>query len=192
MDLFIHNLEKIRKVVGFIVRDYHYRYDVDELINSAYISYRTAIKNNPSLVYDQFNNIHILLKRVRYDIQHYIRTERKVRVKQKMEKVGLTVPLFYNATFLPLNDKKTDKCPIPVEEEERYEDIDIRDTLDYLMNNSGLTDIEKKVIYSRYGVEKTIKETAGMMGISASSVNNVRKTAMEKIQDKIERSCVAI
>lgn len=190
MDLFLQNIDKIRKVVEFIVRDYDYKFEVDELINIAYIGYCRAVKNNGSLVYSQFNNIHILIRRVRYDIKDYIREQRKVRVKEKMERVGIEVPQFYNSSFQPYNEDDKIAYITPGDNEEGYEDVDIRDTLDYLMNNSGLTEVERKVIYSRYGIGKTIEETANIMGRSPSGINDIRKSAMEKIQSKIERECL--
>lgn len=192
MDLFIENLDKIRKVVEFIAGDYGYRYETDELINIAYIGYDRAITNNPSLVYDQFNNIHVLINRVRYDILDYIRNETKTKSKKLMKNAGMTVPLFYNASFLPLSDDNKEDRSYVSDSEEGYEDVDIRDTLDYLMNNAGLTEVERKVIYIRYAIGKTIEETAGIMNKSVSWTNNTRKSAMEKIKDKIEVSCVAI
>ena len=192
MDLFIENLDKIRRVVEFIVRRYNFQYEVDELINASYIGYCRAVKNNPSSVYTKFNNTHTLLKRVKYDILDYIREEVKGKSKKNMENAGMVVPKMFNATFLPISDdNKEDTHYVPVEEE-GYEDIDNRDTLDYLMNNSGLTDKEKKVIYIRYAKGETIEETAGIMGVSCSGVNYLQKAAVGKIKDKVEWSCVEI
>ncbi len=188
MDLFVDNLDKIRKVVEFIVRDYHYRYEVNELVNTAYISYRTAIKNNPSLVYSQFNNIHVLINRVRFDIRDYVREQRKLRVIEKMERAGIEVPLFCSTSFQSYDeDDKIAHVAPPDNREDSFEESDTKDTLDYIMNNSGLTAVEKEVIYSRYAVGKTIKETANIMGRSPSGINDIRKSAMEKIQSKVER-----
>ena len=193
MDLFVENLDKIRKVVEFIARDYHGCYEVNELVNAAYISFNTAVKNNPSLVYTKFSNTNILLKRIRYDVRHYIREQRKIRVKQKMERVGMAVPLFCSSSFQPDNeDDKIAYIAPPNDREDSYEDVDTKDTLDYIMTNSGLTETERRFIHIRFIQENTMEETANIMGRSVSSMNTYRKEAMEKIQDKIERSCVKI
>ena len=191
MDLFVQNLDKIRRVVEFIVRDYHFKYETDELVNVAYIGYVRAVTNNPSSVYTKFNNIHTLLKRVKYDIKDYIREQRKIRVIEKMERVGIVVPLFCNSSFQSYNDDdKIAHIAPPDNREESFGDSDNRDTLDYLMNNSGLTETERRFIYIRFIEENTMEETSNIMGWSYSSTNNTRKNAMKKIRDKIERECL--
>lgn len=192
MDLFIKNLDEIRKLVTLIARDYKNRYQVDELLNAAYIGFKRAIANNPSLSDTQFRHLHILKYRVRCDIKDYIRYERKDKMKKRLENEGLHFPVMLNASFLPINHESgdinntKDKHYI-LDYEEGLADFDRIDALHYLMNNSGLTNIEKRVIYLYFFQENDIRTVADILGRSKSGINNVKIRALKKIQSKAEK-----
>lgn len=155
-DIFVKNMETIKK----IARNFSYRYDnkfeVDELINAAYIGFNRAITNNPALIEKQFSKLNILLFRVKCDMIDYINKELGLRRENPI--LFIQLPVIH----------------VPVTEW-GYKSIDTRDHVEHLI--STLSDEDWIIIQGYFYDEKPLKQIGEDLGINESSIWQKREKA---------------
>lgn len=83
-----------------------------------------------------------------------------------------------------IEDIGQEDCMTPSE----TEDIDNRNRVDYLINNSKLTDNEIAAIKSRYFENKKLKEIANDLNLSVWGVSLMLKSALKKMRRKLSCS----
>lgn len=155
-DLFVKNMETIKKIARNFSYRYNNKFEVDELINAAYIGFDRAVTNNPALIEKQFSKLSTLFFRVKCDILDYINKELGLRREQIPD-----IKLF-SELYFPLI-------------EPGYKAIDTRDHVEQL--TSTLSDEDWIIIQGYFYDDKTLKEIGEDLGINESSIWQRRKKA---------------
>jgi len=152
--IFEKNIEEIKMIARKISKQFYNRFEVDELVNAAWVGFDRSISNNPALIKDKFSKLSTLLFRVRCDILDYVKKEldlRKVHVPNFMSSSELHVPI-------------TDLG---------YNEVDNRDHVEQL--TSTLSDEDWSIIQGYFYDEKPLKDIGKDLGISESAIWQRRK-----------------
>ena len=179
-DIFIENFEAIRRIAQRILRNHKNFYEVDELINAAYIAYDKAITKRPLLINEQYDRLSTFLFRVKMDMKDYIRDKSKFQIKQRMKDKRIKVPSFYNSFYD--NSEDGYKRFISFNTEQGYENIDNIDYLDKILKISNLSDFEWKIIQGYFYDERTIKDVGKNIGFSESRICEKIKEILKRIE----------
>ena len=181
MDLFVKNLETIKSIALELHFLHGKRYEVNELVNAAYLGYKRAITNNPSLIEGKFSRITTFFFRVKSDMKDYIRDETKKRIKDRMENKGVPVPNFLTNSFQAPKEEDQDFFE-PSNTEYGYEEYEISDFLDRVFMEVHLDNDEWDIIQGYFYDEKTLKEVGKDIGLSEGRVCKIKKDMLNKIQ----------
>ena len=182
-DLFVENLPAIKYVAYKLAKESYFKYDVDELVNVAYISYDKAITNNPSLVEGVFSKLGCFFFRVKSDMIDYMRNQSRSRMKKYREEKGKkykTVP-----KILPFPSRKNEDGKIisyePSCTEQGYAEVDTEDYLDELFMRVNLTPNEWHLIQGYFYDEMTLKEVGKEINLTESRMVQVKTKIKEKL-----------
>jgi RNA polymerase sigma factor (sigma-70 family) len=184
MDFFFEHLKGIQQMARKICRSYHGKYEVDELINVAWMDYQVMIEKYPFWTRSYRYPELILYKRVRYDMLNYIRYDLKLKKKKILEKNGSHVPLFisYNA-----EDKDGEKLSsfTGSYSDKGFDKVDNLELLEYLRTRMGLTDREWKILKYYFYNGYTDRLIAEKINISKSRVSQLRNQALKKCKEHL-------
>jgi RNA polymerase sigma factor (sigma-70 family) len=168
MDIFVKNLVSIRAVARKAALRYGNRYQVDELVNVAYIGYDRAITNKPSLL-ETFKKITSLLFRVKSDIIDYIRHDTQFRRKNKLNVT--------TCSFRPSSEEESSWEP-SCTEKVVLEDIE---EANLLLMNTTLTDDEWFIIQQYFYEDVPLKTVGKRLGLGESAIWKRRAKMYEKL-----------
>jgi len=180
MNIFIDNLDNIKKIAKKISKKYNNYFEVDELVNISYIKLDKAIKNNPSLIEGKFASLSTFLLRIKYDMLEYVRVESKIRKKQRLKDKGQVVPTFTSISFHEGYKESQGSFLKHSNTEFNYKDIDNKDYIEKLLQISCLTDDEWAIIQGYFYDEKPLKEVGQIIGVNESSICEKRKKMYKK------------
>ena len=175
MDLFVENLDAIKRVARKIVKTWGNRFDVDELVNAAYIGFDRAVTNNPSLLNTQFNKVNILCSRAKLDMKDYIGVETGVKRKHK-------ITLKYLSTIASDDWRNADFCSFDmIDTTCPFDEFENSDLLDALFDRVLLTDSEWSIIQGYFYEERTLKNISIELGLSEARVSNKKREILKKL-----------
>jgi RNA polymerase sigma factor (sigma-70 family) len=183
MDLFVKNLTKIKGIARNVSARHCDMYEVDELVNAAYISYDRAITNNPALIEEKFSIPKILFYRVSRDMLSYIRDESKLRIKQRMEDKKIDIPKFKTTSFQAVKEDDNFKESIfePYEVDKGFAQVEIRDYVYDLCSFAPLSDEEWRIIQGYFYEEKPLLQIGKEMGYAEGTICNKKKKMLKKL-----------
>ena len=182
MDLFLKHLNQIKQMAVKTKSRHYNLYEVDELINAAYVKYDRAVTNNPSLIEEHFFNIKTFLYRVQMDMRDYIREESKSRINKRLEAKDLPVPKFQSISdYRSDGDFARGYHAYEHSTEEGYAQIEAKDYVDELREKSSLSDSEWAVIQGYFYDEKTLKEISTEAGLSEGRICIKKQKVLKKL-----------
>ena len=182
-DLFVENLDAVKYVAYKLAKESSFIYNVDELVNAAYISYDKAITNNPSLVEGVFSKLGCFFFRVKSDMKDYILKQSNFRMKKYTEEKGKrykTVP-----EILPFPVKKDEdgvwgECELSCTEH-GYKEVETEDYLDELFMRVELTPDEWHIIQGYFYDEMTMKEIGEEINLTESRISQKKRIIEKKL-----------
>lgn len=184
MDLFEKHMEVIIPVAEKMAKSWHGKVEVDELIDSAYLKYRVAIRNNPSLVEGVFSSLPTFLRRVKLDMFEHIRTKTGVRTKLKKKMINNTMTASFQVNDNIVEDGIEPSCPSCTDK--GYQDVENSDFLNAIFEKVELTDREWKVIQGYFWEGKTVTEVGMELGATAKNASGkvswVKKGLISKLR----------
>ena len=170
MNLFTQDLEKIKKIAEKISFQYNNHFEVDELVNAAYIGFRNAISLNPDLLFaERFK----MLYRAKKDILEYIRKELKNRKK-------------YNIKFFNVSSLQSDETILQAEplcKENGYSKVEDSDFLNVLFEKSQLSSTDWAIIQGYFYDERMLKTIGEDIGLSESRICNRKKEICNRLKE---------
>lgn len=186
MDIFVKNMDAIRTVALHYHHLFKGKYEVEELINEAYIKFDRAVTNNPKIIEEKFSNPKLLLTRVKNDIKDFIRDDTKFRTRQRWEKSGKAFPEFKSYSFQVDKDSDTEFFE-PTSHYTEY-DIEREDLFDALFAKVELSKDEWEIIQRYFYEEKPMKKVGEEIGFSEAAIYNKTTKMCKKLLTCAERS----
>jgi RNA polymerase sigma factor (sigma-70 family) len=189
MDLFEKNLSKIKSIAYQINMRHNQMYEIDELVNAAYVMFDRAITNNPALIEEQFSTPKILFYRVSRDMVDYIRNESKFRIKQRMEAKDLDIPTFKTTSFQKAErDSEQRDCPFePYSIDAGYAQVEIKDYVGELCELTPLSDDEWAIIQGYFYDDKSLKQIGQEIGYAEGTICTKKKKMLKKLLTYTEK-----
>ena len=185
MDLFVQNMDAIRRVANKVARKSGYRFEVDELINAAYIAFDVAITNNPALIEKHFSRkLSTFLFRVGSDMKDYVRTQTRLKTRQRREEKGTHFPEMITTSFqVKKRDDYSSEQSIyePIEADCHITDAARKDYIANLCWNSSLTDEDWKIIQGYFYEEKSLKQVGKEIGKSEAATCKRKQKVLKKL-----------
>jgi RNA polymerase sigma factor (sigma-70 family) len=183
MDLFVKHLVKIKKIAQNIAARHGFYYEVDELINAAYLKYDRAITNNPALIEEQFSKVTTFCYRVQMDMKDYIIDESKYRTKKRLADKDLPVPSFQS---MSVTNSEGDAFDVDYyvqchSHEEGYIQFENKDYLDELCKSAPLSDDEWAIIQGYFYDEKSLKEIGQEIGYAEGTICTKKQKLLKKL-----------
>jgi len=181
MDSFVENLSQIKNIARRIIAQHCGIYEVDELVNAAYVKFDRAITNNPALIEEKFSKLSTFFYRIKMDMKDYIRDESKFRIKQRLEKKGLDVPDFATASFQVPEDENIHDFFEPFNTEYGYAQVEIKDYIHELCSFTPLSDDEWAIIQGYFYDERPLKEVSEEIGVKQCTGSLKKKKMLKKL-----------
>jgi len=188
MNFFIQHIDRIRYIARDIAYKHKNYYEVDELVNEAYISYCVMVENSPNWRDGFKYSKGILLRRVKFDIASYIRSESKLRIKQNLEREDKKYPIFVSNSVSTLENEEGNNHNLFLEKElgeidTSYEQIDNKNTLEYLNEKIKLSDKEWSIISEYFYEGKDTNEIGREMDYDARTISYHKNKALDKYKE---------
>lgn len=177
MDIFVKHLDSIKAIAENIASLHGNRFEVDELVDIAYVGYDRAITNNPSLMELFSNKVGSLMFRVKSDMKDYIREQTSFRRKNRVDFISSS----FQTRLEDTGDRNTEPFLEPSCTEKTYEEKENIDLLEAIFNKVELTDDEWYIIQSYFYEEKTQKDIAEVLNCSNSNVCLKTKQILNKL-----------
>lgn len=169
MDLFEKNIKAIRKIATNLYVLSDRRYEIDELINEAWIKFHNTVKGNDKLL----KNPKLIHKRVHFDMVDYMREKDGARLSKKP-----------SSFISPINeDGENILEDITGDIDNNFTSFENRDLLIALNRRVKLTKREWTIIRSYFYGEKTLKEAGQEIGTTETWACRCQKTAIKKYKD---------
>jgi RNA polymerase sigma factor (sigma-70 family) len=185
-------MDKIEKIAEKMVNYWHGKFEVEELIDTAYIKYRTAIENNPSLVDSVFSNLTTFLWRVKNDMKDYIKKQTGIRTKEKKKMLANTITHSFQR---PDDDNGNHGCISffePQSIDKGQESVDNCELLNEIFKKVELTDREWKVIQGYFWEGKTTKEVGIELGSADKNASGTTCNIKNKIVKKLQKQALLL
>jgi RNA polymerase sigma factor (sigma-70 family) len=190
-DLFMENINKIRPIAEKIVSYNSSKFEVDELVNEAYIGFHRAITNNPEVFSTGWQRV---LSRAKFDMLDYVRKKNGSRRKEvdKRCSVGKRVKLasIYSMPFQRNDDKEVNVFFEPVSQEDCFEAFENEDFLDCLLSRVHLTNDEWTIIQSYFYEENYLQDVGKEIGLSEARTSQKKKYMIERLNEAAEEMLV--
>ena len=184
MDVFEKNLGAIENIAKNLVYYHKGRFEVDELVNAAYLNFNTAITNNPRIIIKYEEDTRYFCIRVQLDMRNYIRKELGLRNKHQIEVVSMT---YQDSPKDMLNGEISGSFETLIDEP-GYKRIDNIDFIEHIIHNFNFTDTEIKILRGYYIDKKKAKDIARDCGLETSYISTKKKALLKKLRDSFPAS----
>ena len=178
MDLFVEHINKIRPIAKKIADYNGDRFDVDELVNEAYMGYHRAITNNPEVFSTGWQRV---LSRAKFDMFDYVRKTLGLRHVNHIDFVHMS----YQRDD---DDERTffePQC-----QDSNFEAFEGDDFLDGLLKKVKLTNQEWTIIQSYFYEENTLKKVGTEIGLSEARTSQKKTHMLERLNEAAEEMLV--